>query len=95
MDAEVHALVAAQSAGSLDRDGFVQRLLRFEAERARVHGLTLSASHTSDDWTVLSLHVQGTAAPCASFEFQPETGHFRVVGAPCREPDPRQASRGW
>ena len=95
MDAEIRALVAAQSSGNLNNQGFVERLLRFEAERARANGLVLTASHTFDDWTVVSLRVRGSGEPCASFEFQPATGRFREVGSACREPDPRASSRRW
>jgi hypothetical protein len=91
MDAEIRALVAAQSSGDLNNEGFVERLLRFEAERARTHGLILTASHTFDDWTVVSLRIPGRSEPCASFEFQPATGRFRPVGTPCRERDPAMA----
>ncbi len=92
MDTELRALVAAQSAGNLNDEGFVERLLRFETERARTHGLVLTASHTFDNWTIVSLRVCGAADPLASFEFDPATGRFREVGTPCREPDPRAAS---
>jgi hypothetical protein len=92
MDEELRALVAAQSAGNLNDAEFVERLLRFETERARANGLVLTASHTFDSWTIVTLRVCGAAAPLASFEFDPASGRFREAGTPCREPDPRAAS---
>lgn len=92
MDAEVRALVAAQSAGNLDREGFVNGLLHLEAEKAQANGLVLTASHTFDEWTVVSLRVCGSAHPCVCVEFHPATGCFRKVGTACREADPRRAA---
>ncbi len=95
MDAELRALVAAQSAGDLNDEGFVEALLRLEAEKARANGLVLTASHTFDDWTVVRLHLRGVAEPCVSFEFHQPTGRFRQVGTPCREADPRPVALIW
>jgi hypothetical protein len=81
--------VAAQAAGRLTEPQFVDTMLRIESERAITHGLTLTASHTYDDWTVVNLRLPGSSAPCASFEFEPVSGRYRDVGAICRCRDPR------
>jgi hypothetical protein len=91
-EAAIHSLVAAQSAGRIDEREFVVSLLVFEAENATAHGLTLTVSHTFDDWSVASLRLPGRSEPCVSFEFQPGTGCFREVGTACRESDPQLLS---
>ena len=88
IDGELRALVAAQAAGRLSEPQFVDAMLRIESERATKHGLTLTASHTYDDWTVVILRLPGTSKPCASFEFEPVSGRYRDVGAICRCQDP-------
>jgi hypothetical protein len=93
IDQEVRELVAAQAAGRLHQQGFVEALLKFELERASAHGLILTASHTFDDWTVIALRVPGQSKPCAAFEFHPGTGQFREVGTPCRSTDPALGER--
>jgi hypothetical protein len=90
VDDEMRELVAAQASGRLNEAGFVEALLEFETARAAAHGLILNASHTFDGWTVISLRVPGQSEPCASFEFNPQTGKFRHVGTPCRDPDPAE-----
>src|SRR4051812_49949055 len=93
LDEEIHRLVEARAAGRLDPAALVDALLRFERTHAAPHGLTLYASHTFDDWTVLGLRRPGEREPCACFEFRPEIGEFRPVGTLCREPDPALAGR--
>lgn len=93
IDQEIRELVAAQAAGRLHQQGFVEALLKFELERASTHGLILTASHTFDDWTVVALRLPGRSEPCASFEFHPDTGQFRNVGTPCRPEDPAPGER--
>jgi hypothetical protein len=88
IDQEIRELVAAQASGHLNEPQFVEALLKFETDRAAAHGLILTASHTFDDWTVISLRIPGRAEPCASFEFHAESGRFRNVGSPCRPSDP-------
>ncbi|HEV7401427.1 MAG TPA: hypothetical protein VGO11_00810 [Chthoniobacteraceae bacterium] len=87
IDEEIRDLVAAQAAGHINEAAFVEALLRFETHRAATHALILSASHTFDDWTVISLRIPGQAEPCASFEFHAASGRFRHVGTPCRHAD--------
>src|SRR4051794_8111940 len=89
LDQELRELVAAQAAGRMQVHGFVEALLRFEAERVAAHGLILPAPHPYDAWPVVPLRTPGRSAPCASFEFAPATGRFRQYGSPCRESDPR------
>lgn len=84
-DEDLRGLVAARSSGQIDETDFVRALLELEAVTAARNGLTLTASHTYDDWTVVSLRVARRSQPCASFEFQPSTGCFRAVGCPCRD----------
>ncbi len=91
IDEDIRRLVAAQAAGEITEKGFVEALLKFEMERAATHGLVLSASHTFDDWTVISLSLPGRSEPCASFDFHPASGQFRNVGTPCRPVDPSPA----
>jgi hypothetical protein len=92
---EMRELVAAQAAGRLTEEGFVESLLECERERAAAHGLIFTASHTFDDWTVICLRQPGRREPCASFEFHPGTGLFREVGTLCRPADPAPAQRIW
>ncbi len=84
---EIKALAAAQAAGLIAQRELVDALLKLEREKAGPLRLVLTASHTYDDWTVVSLHHPGQSEPCASYEFQPTTGQFRPVGSPCRLDD--------
>jgi hypothetical protein len=88
IDRELRALVTAQAAGHLTEPQFVQAMLRIEEERASAHGLIMTASHTFDEWTVVSLRVPGCTDPCASFEFHSASGDYRAVGTACRCCDP-------
>ena len=89
IDGELRALVAAHASGRLTEPQFVDAMLRIETERAARYGLTLTASHTYDEWTVVNVRLSGSPNPCASFEFQPASGRYRDVGAICRCRDPR------
>ena len=80
---ELRALAAAQASGKINQHEFVSALLKLELEKAAPHRLVLTASHTLDEWTVVSLRLPGRSEPCASFEFLPATGQFRPVGSPC------------
>jgi hypothetical protein len=88
-------LVAAQAAGQLTEQGFVESLLGCERERGAAHGFIFTASNTFDDWTVVFLRQPGRSEPCASFEFHPGTGLFREVGTLSRRADPAPARRIW
>jgi hypothetical protein len=88
IDQDLRALVAAQAAGQLSEHGFVEAMLRIERERAAPHGLSLAASNTFDDWTVVKLRCPGCSDACASFEFHSASGQYRAVGTTCRRGDP-------
>jgi hypothetical protein len=83
---ELRELVAAQINCKFNVQRLVEALLDFEAQVAQRHELIITASNTLDDWTVIKVYVEGEKAPCASFEFLPQTGRFRAVGTKCVEP---------
>src|SRR4051794_19381714 len=85
---EIRLLVAALRQGQFGEEGFVIELLRIEAGSAAAHGFSLCASHTFDDWTVITVRSAGSSKPCAAFEVNLRNGDSRPVGTPCRRPDP-------
>ena len=70
-------LIRLRCRGIISEPTFVDFILKIEAQVVRPQGLTLTASNTIDDWTVLRLKINGANEPCAAFEFLPETGEFR------------------
>lgn len=67
---------------AISDDSFIAAVLEIEARDVTPQGLTLTASHTLDNWIVFTLKMNGTNENCASFEFLPESGEFRR-GASC------------
>ena len=82
---QLQQLASERSSGALSEEAFISRVLALEASQVHPHGLTLIGSHTSDDWTVFKIKVDGTAEICAAFEFLPETGEFRRASCACDE----------
>src|SRR3954453_17731017 len=77
----LEALARMRTSGLLSEERFVQAVLEIEAAVVSTAGFTLTATNTSDNWTVFTLRISGTQEPCASFEFLPETGEFRRPGS--------------
>ncbi|MDR3406326.1 MAG: hypothetical protein P4L99_27830 [Chthoniobacter sp.] len=63
--------------GIIDEESFISSVLDIEARDVTPQGLTLTASQSSDGWTVFQLKMNGTNETCAAFEFLPQTGEFR------------------
>jgi hypothetical protein len=74
-------LARKHSSGRISEKRFVELLLELEAEQVAPAGLVLTASNTRDDWTVFKVRVKAASEPCAAFEFQPETGEFRLAAS--------------
>lgn len=70
-------LVTAHCEGTLHQSAFVSMILQLDAELARPHGYTITASSTGDDWTLVALRIRGRSEPCAAFEFLPGSGQVR------------------
>jgi hypothetical protein len=70
-------LARKRAAGEITEAAFINMVLKVEAEEVASKGMTLTASHTADDWTVFKIKINGTSETCAAFEFLPETGQFR------------------
>ncbi len=77
----LEALAHSRSAGRISEVSFVEQLLKIEAEEVCPAGMTLTASNTLDDWTVVRLRVNILNRLCATFEFLPATGEFRKPGS--------------
>jgi hypothetical protein len=71
--------------GAISENAFIAAVLEIEAREVSPAGLTLTASHTRDDWTVFKIKMDGTNDICAAFEFLPETGEFRRSCAECAD----------
>jgi len=69
----------------ISEENFTAAVLDIEAKEVSPQGLTLTASHTRDDWTVFTVKMNGTNETCAAFEFLPETGEFRRGDGGCKE----------
>ena len=69
--------------GKITDEAFIESVLEIEARDVTPQGLTLTASHTRDDWTVFSIKINGMNETCAAFEFLPETGEFRRAKSKC------------
>jgi hypothetical protein len=72
-------LVTAHCDGTLHQSVFVSMILQLDAELARPHGYTITASNTDDGWTVIALRMRGQSDPCAAFEFLPGSGQVREL----------------
>jgi hypothetical protein len=83
IEKQLEELAVKRCNGSISEDAFIAAVLEIEAREVRPHRLTLTASHTLDEWTVFSLKMNGTNDVCASFEFLPETGEFRRGRSKC------------
>ena len=80
---QLEELAIERCQGSMTEETFIKAVLEIEAREITPHGLTLTASHTLDNWTVFSLKMNGTSESCAAFEFLPQTGEFRRKASHC------------
>ena len=82
---ELQELAVQRCQGAISENDFIAAVLEIEAREVAPAGLTLTASHTRDDWTVFTIKINGTNDICAAFEFLPETGEFRRDCAACED----------
>lgn len=64
---------------------FISSVLEIEAKCVTPQGLTLTASQSSEGWTVFKLKMNGTNEICASFKYLPLTGEFRRGEGGCED----------
>lgn len=77
----VRYLAIEMGNGTLRERDFVRALLELE-ERSRKYGLQVCASHTLDEWIVVTIKARGEKHACQWLEFCPATGKFRDSRAP-------------
>src|SRR5687767_7720938 len=80
LGAVLHDLARKRCAGELSEGRFIDAVLYIQANYVAPAGFTLTVCNTLDNWTVFQLRQNSREEPCASFEFLPHTGEFRLLG---------------
>jgi hypothetical protein len=67
----------AYASGKITQEQFVSALLTLDEDKFKPYGMTLSVTHTSDNWLSVLLKHAPTGKLWAAFEFLPEDPQFR------------------